>query len=194
MYFKEPINFSHKISSIQIPTTSGGYPLNITVSSSTDERPAKCPKMDFSHIASLKTSEASMSNKQLKVVTQIIRKVGVSCPSMDSYYRERHLLCDKLFECVQIELDYSKEKYSSNFRNTCIVRCHNIDALVEKMFNTTGEVSVHDLHFKLGLDFGRGFTKILLCPQHDSSVNNQVYLWVTSAPECNYNFSIMLRD
>ena len=51
-----------------------------------------------------------------------------------------------------------------------------------------------DLHFKLGLDFGRGFTKLLLCPQHDSSVNNQVYLWVTSAPEGNYNFSIMLRD
>ena len=34
--------------------------------------------------------------------------------------------------------------------------------------------------------------KLLLCPQH--SVNNQVYLWVTSAPECNYNVSIMLRD
>ena len=98
--------------------------------------------MDFSHIASLKTSGASMSNKQLKVVTQIIRKVGVSSPSMDSYYRERHLLCDELFECVQIELDYSKEKYSSDFRNTWIVRCHNIDSLVEKMFNITGEVSV----------------------------------------------------
>ena len=39
-----------------------------------------------------------MSNKQVMVVTQIIRKVGVTSPSMDSYYRERHLLCDELFE------------------------------------------------------------------------------------------------
>ena len=46
--------------------------------------------------------------------------------------------------------------------------------------NITGEVSVHDLHFKLGPDFGHGFTKLLFCPQHDISVNNQVYLWVTS--------------
>ena len=68
---------------------------------------------------------------------------------MDSYYRELHLLSDELFECVLIELDCSKEKYSPDFRNTWIKRCHNIDSLVEKMFNITGEVSVHDLHLKL---------------------------------------------
>ncbi|KAI6653961.1 hypothetical protein LOD99_3137 [Oopsacas minuta] len=79
---------SHNKSSIQLPKTSGGNPFHLTVSSSsTDERPAKLPKMDFSHIANLKCSGMSLFNKQLKVVTRIIRDVGVPCPSMDSYYR-----------------------------------------------------------------------------------------------------------
>ena len=39
--------FSHLISSIQIPTTSGDYLLNITFFSSTDERPANVEKWIF---------------------------------------------------------------------------------------------------------------------------------------------------
>ncbi|KAI6646373.1 hypothetical protein LOD99_9244 [Oopsacas minuta] len=165
---------SYNKSSIQLPKTSGGNPFHLSVSSSsTDERPAKLPKMGFSHIANLKCSGMSLSTKQLK---------------------RRHLLCDEIFECIQIELDYSKEKYKSEYRNSWIVRCCNIDALIEKIFNISGEISVHDLHFKLGLDFVRGFTKLLMCLQNDNSVDNLVYLWVTSAPECNYNFSVMLQD
>ena len=53
-----------------------------------------------------------MSNMHLKVFAQIIREVGVLCPPMNEniYYTERHLLCNDLFEYVQSELDYSKEK------------------------------------------------------------------------------------
>ena len=71
-----------------------------------------------------------MSNKQLKAITQVVRKVGIHCPSMDKYYGERHLMCDNIFECIQVNLDYSKEKYSPEYKETWIVRCCNVDALI----------------------------------------------------------------
>ena len=178
-----------------LPCSSGGHQVYLSViSTENDEHPSKYLKMDFSHIAQLKSTGPSMSNKQLKGITQLIRKVGIPCPSMEKYYAERHLMCDDVFECVQLKLDYSKEKYSSEFRNAWVVRCSNVDALMEKVYNITGNVSVRDLHFKLGLDYGRRFTKLVLCQQHENSVNTLVYLWVGSAPENNYNFLVMLKD
>ena len=135
-----------------------------------------------------------MSNKQLKAITQVIRKVGVTCPSMKDYYNERHFMCDDIFECLLLNLDFSKEKYNSDYRDIWIVRCCNIDALIEKVYNINGQISVHDLHFKLGLDYGRGFTKLVLSLQHENSVNDLVYLWVGSAPENNHNFSVILKN
>ena len=46
------------------------------------EPPSKHFKMDFSYVSQLKTTGSSMSKKQLKGITQVIRKVGVTCPSM----------------------------------------------------------------------------------------------------------------
>ena len=182
------------IPNIQLPKSSGGNPLYVAVASSrNDEPPKKVPKMDFSHVAHIKSSGA-MSNRQLKAVTKVIRDVGIPCPSMESYYKERHLLCDEILECLQVELDYSKEKYTSEYIKGWVVRCCNIDALIEKLYNVSGEVSVRDLHFKLGLDYGRGFTKLLLSLQDNNSVNDLAYLWVMSAPENHYNFSIMFQD
>ena len=180
---------------LQLPTSSGGNPLHITVTSSEHIEPtSKHFKMDFSHISQLKSTGSSMSNKQLKNITQIIRKVGVPCPSMNDYYAERHLVCDDIFECVQLDLDFSKEKYTSDIKETWIMRCCNINHLIEKVYNIKGQVEVHDLHFKLGLDYGRGFTKLVLCLQFENSVNDLVYLWVGSAPENNHNFSVILKN
>ena len=133
-----------------------------------------------------------MSNKQLKAITQAVRIVGITCPSMSMYYYERHIICDEIFECVRINLDFSKEKYTSDFRDTCVVRCSNI--LLEKFYNISGQVSVHDLHFKIGLDYGQSFTKLVLCLQQENSVNDLFYLWVGSAPENNHNFSVILKN
>ena len=150
------------IPNIQLPKSLGGNPLYVAVASSrNDEPPKKVPKMDFSHVAHIKSSGA-MSNRQLKAVTKVIRDVGIPCPSMESYYKERHLLCDEILECLQVELNYSKEKYTSEYINGWVVRCCNIDALIEKLYNISGEVSVCDLHCKLGLDYRRGFTKLCL--------------------------------
>ena len=113
---------------------------------------------------------------------------------MDKYYDERHLMCDDILECIQVKLDYSREKYSPEYMDTWIVRCCNVDAFIEKVYNFNGNTSVRNLHFKLGLDYGRGFTKLVLCLQNENSVNNLVYLWVGSAPETNYNLSVMLKD
>ena len=54
--------------------------------------------------------------------------------------------------------------------------------------------SVHELHFKIGLDYGRGFTKLIICLLHENSVNDLVYLWVGSAPENDHNFSVILKN
>ena len=59
----------------------------------------------------------------------------------------------EIFECVGINLEFSKEKYTADFRDTWVVRCSNIDVLLEKVYNISGQVSVHDLHFKIGLDY-----------------------------------------
>lgn len=186
---------SNAMTHLQLPSSSGGHPVQLTVATSESAEPSKkYLKMDFSHIAQLKSTGSSMSNKQLKAITQVIRRVGVPCPSMDMYYNERHLMCDDIFECIQLNLNYSKEKYSSEYKNSWAVRCCNVDALIEKVYNINGKTSVHDLHFKLGLDYGRGFTKLVLCLQHENSVNDLVYLWVGSAPENNHNFSVILND
>ena len=103
---------------------------------------------------------------------------------------------DEIFECVRINLDFSKEKYTSDFRDTWVVRCSNIDVLLEKVYNISGEVSSHDLHFKIGLNYGQSFTKLVLCLQQENSVNDLVYLWVGSAPENNIasqGFSRMVK-
>ena len=106
-----------------LPCSFGGHQVySSVISTENDEHLSKYLKMDFSHIAQLKSTGPSMSNKQLKGITQIIRKVGIPCPSME-YYAERHLMCDDVFECVQLKLDYSEEKYSSEFRNAWVVRC-----------------------------------------------------------------------
>ena len=96
------------ISQLQLPSSSGGHPVNLTVASSqSSQPPSKYIKMDLSHIAQLKSTGNFMSNKQLKAITQVVRKVGVHCPSMDKYYDKRHLMCDNIFECIQVSLDYS---------------------------------------------------------------------------------------
>ena len=101
-------------------------------------------------------------------------------------------MCDEIFECVRIHLVFSKEKYTSDFRDTRVVRCSNIDVLLEKVYNISGQV--HDLHLKIGLDNGQSYTKLVLRLQHENSVNNLVYLWVGSAPENNHNFSVIIKN
>ena len=119
-----------------------------------------------------------MSNKQLKAITYVIREVGVTCPSMETYYKERHLMCDDSFECVQLNMNFSKEIYDPEYKNTWIERCCDIDTLVQKIYNVIGNVEISDLHFKLGLDYGGNFTQLVLCLQNENSVNDLVYLWV----------------
>ncbi|KAI6656205.1 hypothetical protein LOD99_1538 [Oopsacas minuta] len=153
----------------------------------------KMPKVDFSDIAQIKCTGGAMSNKQLKAVTKVIRDAGVACPSMKDYYDERKQYCDDIFECVQLDLEWSKEKYSSDIRKTWVVRCCNIDKLIEKVYNISGESSVYSFNFRLGLDYGCGFTKLVMCLQLENSVRNLIFLWVSSAPENNYNFSIILN-
>ena len=97
-----------------------------------------------------------------------------------------------MFECAQIDLDWSKEKCINDIRKTWVVRCCNIGKLIEKVYNISGESSVHSLHFKLGLDYGCGFTQ-LMCLQHEYSVKDLIFLWVSSVPESNYNFSMIMN-
>ena len=157
---------------MQLPTSSGSHPINVAiVSSEQGEPPSEQRKMNFSHTSQLKSTGSCMSNKQLKAITQVVRKVGITCPSMSMYYIERHIMCDEIFECVRISLDFSKEKYTSDFRDTWVVRCSNIDVLLEKVYNSC-QVSVHDLHFRIGLDYGQSFTKLVLRLQQENSVNH----------------------
>ena len=100
----------------------------------------------------------------------------------------------EIFECVGINLEFSKEKYTSDFRDTWVVRCSYIDVLLEKVYNISGQVSVHDLHFKIGLDYEQNFTKLVLCLQHENSVNDLVYPWVGNTPENNHNFSVIFKN
>ena len=44
------------------------------------------------------------------------------------------------------------------------------------------------MQFKLGLDFGRGFLKLLISELFNNSVNQVYYLWVVEVPESLYNF------
>ena len=67
-------------------------------------------------------------------------------------------------------------------------------SLKKSVISKNGNISVRNLHFKLGLDYGRGFTKLVLCLQNENSINDLVYLWVGSAPETNYNLSVILKD
>ena len=62
-----------------------------------------------------------MSDRQLKTVTKVIRNAGVPYPSMKNYYDERQLFCDDVLECVRLDLEWSREKYS--IRKTWVVRC-----------------------------------------------------------------------
>ena len=74
---------------LQLPTSSGGHSINVPiVSSEHGEPPSKQCKMDFSHIFQLKSTGSCMSNKQLKAITQVVRKVGIICPSISVYYKE----------------------------------------------------------------------------------------------------------
>ncbi|KAI6659881.1 hypothetical protein LOD99_14221 [Oopsacas minuta] len=180
-------------SRITLPRPSGGHPIHM-LPGNLDQLPQhKMPKMDFSDIAQIKCTGGAMSNKQLKAVTKVIRDAGLACPSMKDYYDERKQYCDDIFECVQLDLEWSKEKYSSDIRKTWVVRCCNIDKLIEKVYNISGESSVYRFNFKLGLDYGCGFTKLVMCLQLENSVRNLIFLWVSSAPENNYNFSIILN-
>ena len=47
---------------------------------------------------------------------------------------------------------------------------------------------VSKTQFKLGLDFGRGFLKLLISDRFNKSVNKVYYLWVAEVPESLYNF------
>ena len=114
----------------------------------------------------------------------------MACPSMKDYYHERKQLCDDIFECFQLDLEWSQEQYSSDIRKTWVVRCCNIGKLIEKVYSINGESSVYTLNFKLGFDYGYGFTKLVMCRQLENFVRNLIFLWVSSAPENNYNFSI----
>ena len=42
------------------------------------------------------------------------------------------------------------------------VRCIDINTLLERIYNPQGNIDVSLLHFKLGLDFGRGFLKLII--------------------------------
>ena len=52
------------------------------------------------------------------------------CPSMKDNYNERNFMCDDIFECLLLNLDFSKKKYNSDYRDIWNVRCCNIDALI----------------------------------------------------------------
>ena len=61
---------------LQLPTSSRGHPINVAiVSSEHGEPPSKQCKMDFSYISQLKSTGSCMSNKQLKAITQVVRKL-----------------------------------------------------------------------------------------------------------------------
>ena len=173
----------------------GGHPIHLLPCTCDQLPQKKMPKLDFSDLAQIKCTGGAMSNRQLKTVTKVIRNAGVPCPSMKNYYDERQLFCDDVLECVQLDLEWSREKYSSDIRKTWVVRCCNIEKLIEKVYNLSGETSVENLNFKLGLDYGRGLTKLVMCLQQENSVSNLIFLWVkvSSVPENNYNFSKILK-
>jgi hypothetical protein len=145
-------------------------------------------------MVSLKQAGSGLSNNQLKEVLSVFKQAGVKVPSMNSYYEERRLLCDDIFECVCLELDHSKEKYVLDLSDTWVVRVSDIDRLLAKIYNSSGDVETGRLNFKLGLDYGRGFTKLLLSLQNESSVYYLVYLWVAQVPENSTNFATIFCD
>ena len=143
--------------------------------------------LDMKDISSFKRACVGMTNNMLKQVTPIIRKAGVKCPTTASYYHERDGLCQDCIEILQLNLYVSKEKHKVNLKPIWAVRCSD-NKLLEKFYNHEGNVDVSQMQFKLGLDFGRGFLKLLISERFNNSVNKVYYLWVAEVPESLYNF------
>ena len=91
-------------------------------------------------------------------------------------------------ECISVSLDNSKEKYYQDIKETFVVRCNDINTLLERFYETSNGNILHLLKFKLGLDYGRDFLKLVLSLSNENFVNKLVYLWVSKVPENYYNF------
>ena len=126
----------------------------------------------------------------LKQVTQIIRKTGVKCPPMSQYYTERENIFKDCLEHIQLELDIVN-KHEEELKYIWVVRCIDVRTLLERIYNSQGNINVSLLHFKLGLDFGRGFLKLIISERLLNSVNDVYLLWVAQVPETYHNFRVM---
>ena len=75
-----------------------------------------------------------------------------------------------------------------------MVRCNDISTLLERFYGKTYGDNLQRLKFKLGLDYGRDFLKLVLSLRNENSVNKLVYLWVSKVPENYYNFQKIFSD
>ena len=93
-------------------------------------------------------------------------------------------------EYIQLELDIGR-KHEVELKFFWTVRCIDINTLLERIYNPQGNIDVSLLHFKLGLDFGRGFLKLIISERLVNSVNDVYYLWVAQVPESYHNFRVI---
>ena len=144
----------------------------------------------MTHIASLKRVGSGVTNNMLEQVTQIIRKTGIKCLTTSHYYIERDALFQGCMEYTKLELDIGK-KYKEKLELIWTVRCIDVKTLLERIYNPQGNINVTLLHFKLGLDYGRGFLKLLISKRLENTVNAVYYLWVAQVPETYHNFRVI---
>ena len=55
-------------------------------------------------------------------------------------------------------------------------------------------MDVGSLNFKLELDYGRDFLKLVLCLSSENSCSDLVYLWVGAVPEKSSNFASIFKS
>ena len=122
-----------------------------------------------------------------------MRDSGIRCPTIGYYYEEKKEFCMDIMECISVSLDHNKEKYHRDIKETFVVRCNDIDTLLERFYGKSNGKNLHLLKFKLGLDYGRDFLKLVLSLRNENSVNRLVYLWVSKVPENYYNFQKIFR-
>ena len=67
------------------------------------------------------------------------------------------------------------------------MRCRDICTLIERFYGKTN-TDLHCLKFKVGLDYGREYLKLVLSLRGENSVSSFVYLWVSKVPKNNFNF------
>ena len=93
-----------------------------------------------------------------------------------------------------VSLDHSRAKYHHDIKETFVVRCKDINTLLERFYGSTYGGNLQQLKFKLGLDYGRDFLKLVLSLRKENSVNMLVFLWVSNFPENYYNFQKIFHD